>query len=107
VKAEDKVVELKTEYQFLLHALQSGVLAEIELNDPAAAHNTLAHGPKHLRVGVNSAIVQSSGLANLLIQKGVITEVEFWRSQVAGFREEVQRYEQKLSELLGAPVKLR
>lgn len=105
--SEQTVDELKAEYLDLLHAMQSGVRAEIELTEPAAAHGTLSHSPKHLRVGINSALTQCSSLATLLIEKGVVTELEYWRAQVSGFRDEVARFEQKLSEQFGAKVSLR
>ena len=93
------VAALKSEYQQLLHALQTGVKTELEF-DPSPGT------PKHLRTGVNSAIVQASGLALLLIDKGIITEHEYWRFQVDAFRREVTAYEERLSRILGARIQL-
>lgn len=97
---DPEVFALEQEYQRLLHAMQSGVRFEQEwgLSD--------AQSPKHLRVGVNAVIVQSSGLARLLIDKGVITWREYWQAQVDAYRREVEMYEQRLSNHAGHPVRL-
>jgi len=80
------------------HAMQSGVAHELHINDAAS--------PKHLRVGVNSAIVQDSALALLLISKGVITEEEYWESQANAFEDEKALYEARLSEHFGTKIVL-
>jgi hypothetical protein len=97
---DPEIVALQQEYEQLLHAMQSGVKFEQEwgLSD--------AQSPKHLRTGVNAAIVQSSGLARLLIDKGVITWLEYWQAQVDAFKREVEFYEQRLSAHAGAAVHL-
>lgn len=60
---EDKRIK----YQKLLHAMQTGVAFKIEKEGKEIE-------PKHLRVGVNAALVQTSATANLLMKKGLITE---------------------------------
>jgi hypothetical protein len=89
-------------YEAACHAMQTGVKMEMELG----MNN--AHEPKHLRVGVNSALVDNSSLVQLLIAKGVITSDEFVRALADGMEAEVQRYEQRLSERLnGKKITLR
>lgn len=97
----EEIVELKQEYHDLLHAMQSDVKFEQEwgVSD--------AQSPKHLRVGVNSAIVQSSGLARVLVDKGIITWLEYWTAQVEAYRREVVSYEERLSAHAGSEVHLR
>jgi hypothetical protein len=95
-----KVTALQQEYTGLLHAMQTGVLIQIN----AGSGETT---PKHLRVGVNSALIQNSSLATLLMRKGVITELEYWETQVELWRNEVRDYEATISQALGRPVKLR
>ncbi len=54
-----------------LHAMQTGV----EMMMQKGHKETL---PKHLRVGVNSAMIDSAAVASLLIEKGVFTEEEYY-----------------------------
>jgi hypothetical protein len=86
-------------YLTATHAMQSGVALEIEMGSRQAE-------PKHLRVGVNSAMVDSSALAELLIAKGVITEDEYSEAIAAGMEREAKAYEHRLSGKLGTNVTL-
>lgn len=95
---QQRHAELAEEYTQLAHAMQSGVAAEM--------HFTKQTDPKHLRVGVNMAMVDSSALAGLLIRKGVITELEYAEALRDGLKAEVERYEQRLTEHFGKPVHL-
>lgn len=82
------------------HAMQSGVAMEMQQGSGDTE-------PKHLRVGVNSAMCEHAGLARLLISKGVITEEEYTEAIAAEMEAEVGRYEQRISERLGTNVTLR
>lgn len=75
------------EYRELAHAMQTGVAAQMQL-DPGATGTT----PKHLRTGVNSALVDSGALAKLLMNKGIITRDEYEAALVEGMRAERDRY---------------
>lgn len=81
--------------------MQSGVATE--MNIPGRSHTTT---PKHLRVGVNSAMVDSSALAELLIAKGIITEDEYAEAIAAGMEREAKAYEDRLSEHYGRKITL-
>ncbi len=98
INEQDRTQKAATEYQQLAHAMQAGVAAEM--------HHTKQTDPKHLRTGVNSALVDIAALAELLIKKGVITEAEYVEAIRDGMAEEVARYEARLSEHYGKPVKL-
>lgn len=87
-------------YQQMCHAMQSGVAAEIA---QGMAEDTT---PKNLRTGVNSAMVDASALAKLLIEKGVISEQEYANALCDGMVEEVKLYERRLSDDLGRDVTL-
>lgn len=76
-------------YLAAAHAVQSGVAAEMALNPKPTE-------PKHLRVGVNSALVSNVALARLLIEKGVFTLDEYEAAQAAEMEAEQARYEQRL-----------
>lgn len=82
------VAQLQAEYRRLLHAMQTGVAyAETTVHDST---------PKHLRVGVNAAMCSHAALAHVLIEKGLITEHEYWMGQCEAMREEVERYQEAM-----------
>lgn len=91
---EERKTEHMARYERACHAMQSGVAMEMQLG----ARNT---EPKHLRVGINSAMVEHSAVARLLIEKSIITEEEYLRSLAVGMEQEVKSYEKRLSEMLG------
>lgn len=101
MNTEERIAEAKARYLNALHAMQSGVRMMIEGN------LSNSHSPKHLRVGVNSALMEMSAVAKLCMDKGVFTELEYYRT-LAHFAEAEQAdYEQKLTEKLGMKVTLR
>ena len=69
-------------YQRAAHAMQSGVAMEMN-------HRAQPTEPKHLRVGVNSAMCDSSALARLLINKGLITHDEYTKAITDEMRREM------------------
>lgn len=86
-------------YLAAAHGMQSGVAAMMEF-EPAETT------PKHLRVGVNSAMVEHSALVLLLIEKGVISKEEFDEALADAMERERDDYAQKLSKILGKVVHL-
>ena len=78
-----RVEELTVQYADLLHAMQSGVKFSQDKTDQK---------PKHLRVGVNAALVDHGAVVRLLIEKGVFTEEEYLEALVAGMQDEVTKY---------------
>ena len=93
-------------YRKAAHAMQSGVkfLMESEpgLNYPESGECS----PKHLRTGVNSALVDSGALAGLLIRKGLISEEEYFEVLAEIMEKDVKSYEEKLSRRFGKPTHL-
>jgi len=86
-------------YRAAAHAMQSGVAMEMNYRpQPTEA--------KHLRVGVNAAMVDQGALAKLLIAKGVFTEAEYLEALADAMEAEKHRYEEILSELLGKKITL-
>jgi hypothetical protein len=77
----------KVRYEAALHAMQSGVKAV----------GTLECEPKHLRVGINSALCELGAIASLLIDQGVIEENTYWERVISMIEEEVGRYEERLN----------
>lgn len=82
-----------------MHGMQSGVAMKINFD----ASDT---SPKHLRVGVNSALVDSGAMAGLLIKKGVITEEEYLEMLVEVAERERESYERTLTGIVGTTVRL-
>ena len=97
--------DLFDEYLANMHAIQSGVKMQIEL-DRASGGNTAGADPKHLRVGVNSSMVNDEAVARLLIAKGVFTEIEYYEAMVEASAKEKARYEAELSAQMGSKVTL-
>jgi hypothetical protein len=73
------------------HAMQSGVMFEIETGRGSAGGTT----PKLLRVGVNTTLTDHASLVKLLIAKGVITDLEYAQACCDGMEAEVRRYEER------------
>lgn len=87
----------RARYMNAAHAMQSGVAYMADPDDAS---------PKHTRVGINSALVNSDGLATLLIAKGIITQEEYSTAMADAMEREVQRYTEECSDKAGRPVKL-
>lgn len=82
------------------HAMQSGVAHEHALGSEDGS-------AKHLRVGVNTAMVDHGGLVALLVAKGIITEDEYQQALCDAMEKEQKRYEDRLTKRVGGPVTLR
>lgn len=63
--------------------------------------------PKHLRVGINTALSDHAGLVRLLIKKGLITEEEYLEAIADAMEEERDRYEKRIMAEHGVSIKLR
>jgi hypothetical protein len=97
--------DLQQRYAAAAHAVQSGIAMTMSLD----GHVTTADGPaspKHLRVGVDTSKAEQGALAQLLIDKGVFTQEEYFRAIVEGLEAEKIRHEALLSQRLGATVTL-
>ena len=94
-------------YKAAAHGMQSGVALqrqkEIERGIPEDERET---GPKHLRVGVNSAMADHGALVELLISKNVLTREEYFEAITNAMERERASYEEALSKALGANITL-
>lgn len=86
-------------YEAAAHAMQSGVAQKMVID----SHET---DPKHLRTGVNSAMVSDKAIANLLINKGIITKAEYINELANCMEDEVKMYEKELSDHFGITITL-
>ena len=76
------------------HGMQAGVAMEMNYQSGPTE-------PKHLRVGVNTAMVDHAGLVGLLIKKGIITQEEYELAICEAMEAEHKRYEKHISDILG------
>lgn len=76
-------------YHAAAHAMQTGVAAE-------HGKGSSDGSPKHLRVGVNSALVSVAALGALMIRKGLITLDEYEAAMADQMEAEAARYEARL-----------
>lgn len=90
---------LKEEYANALHAMQTGVMYYLQLNNAEGTS-------KHLRVGVNSALCSQRALLTILVEKGITTEEEYFTQLLAAVQEDVKSYEKLLSDHYGKEVTL-
>lgn len=81
--------EANARYARALHAMQTGVAVKM-LHDP---HETQ---PKHLRVGINSAMSNMGGLVTLLMDKGIITREEYYSAVADAMEREATMYHDEL-----------
>lgn len=98
---EERIRIAMETYHAAGHAVQSGVEFQIGIGAAKAAAT-----PKHLRTGINMAMSDHAALARLLIDKGIIAEVEYLEALAAAAVAEQRRYEAELGEHYGTTVTL-
>lgn len=91
--------EFSERYLALSHAIQTGV-------GHLQERGLLPDNRKHLRVGINMALIDSAAIHKVLVDKGICTQSELWEALISLMEEEVKRYEKKLSEHYQANIKL-
>jgi hypothetical protein len=88
---QERMTKSIERYNAALHAVQSGVALEIS----RTKEGTGAASPKHLRVGVNSAMIQNGALVRLMVDKGVITWPEWFERLALEAEREQKAYEDR------------
>jgi hypothetical protein len=81
----------RARYLAAMHGVQSGVALKMNHDGGPAAGET---SPKHLRTGVNAAMVEHSALVKLLVDKGVIPVDEYEAALADAAERERVLYEQ-------------
>lgn len=94
-----RIADLHDRYKKVMHAVQSGVASEMQFAPSATT-------PKHLRVGVNSALIETGAISQLLLDKEIITEEEYLTSIVEFAEREKASYEEILTKHYGKPITL-
>lgn len=87
------IEENQQRYYDAAHAMQSGVA--LEITKSFNGNDMSASSPKHLRTGINAAMVEHSALVQILVEKGVITWDEFWAKLADCMETEVRKYERR------------
>jgi hypothetical protein len=95
-----KIDDLRQRVAALSHAIQTGVAYDLEKSPSSGT-------PKHLRTGVNIAMVEHGALVRLLITKGLFTEEEYYEQLIAGLEDEKRTYEERLQALYGGRTKIK
>lgn len=96
-------------YTEAMHGMQSGVQLDMqaELGGLVVSDN-LIRALKHLRVGINSALVNDAALIRLLVKRGIVTEAEYLEEVRLEANRELDRYEDRLrANFKNAGLKLR
>lgn len=94
--------KLRARYTASLHAMQSGVAF---LLGHTGSHEGEC-SPKHLRVGVNAAMIDCGAVAKLLVEKGVFTEEEYFTALADLTDRDVATYKAKIKDITGLEVNL-
>lgn len=94
MNTKEQIMTDTDRYYKATHAMQTGVSVVMQYDKTEC-------DPKHLRVGVNSAMVEHSALVELLVDKGVITLEEFMKYLANAMEKEAQHYQEEVSVLMG------
>lgn len=95
---EQRIQEANERYNAAAHAMQTGVATLMGAGDEQELQVT---GPKHLRVGVNSAMVNQDALVRLLISKGIIADVEYFEALADAMERERDAYQARVNKKFG------
>lgn len=95
---EQKIQAANERYNSAAHAMQTGVAALMGAGDEQELQVT---GPKHLRVGVNSAMVNQDALVRLLIANGIISDVEYFEALADAMERERDAYQERVNKKYG------
>lgn len=93
------LTEFVEENTRLRHAIQTGVEYERQFNDGPTSG-------KHLRTGLDAQMSEFASLVQLLVAKGVFSEQEYFDASLQALRDEVARYERRLSDRYGIAITL-
>lgn len=86
--------------QRLAHRVQTGI-AFFEGRRDAFGERCQETESKHLRVGVNSALIEASAMSALLFRKGIINQEEYFDTLIEFWEAEVDSYQRKVKAIDG------
>ena len=85
------VATLQARYAAALHAVQSATKFLIQRAQWNGDESLAGANPKHLRAGLNLVMTDTATLAQLLVRKGIISELEYFEAIVTGTERELER----------------
>lgn len=91
---EEQEADVTARYAAALHKVQSGIALDIPQLGEAGA----GASPKHLRVGMNSALSSIDAIAQLLIAKGIFTSDEYAVAVMESMEREADAAEKRVQE---------
>lgn len=97
---EQRIAELAHQHQTAILFLRGHELHKGKPED------TMSTGPKHLRVGVDSAHVSHAALVGLLVEKGIIKYQDYMDAMVEFWEREVEADKRRLKEYFGRDIEL-
>lgn len=89
------------------HAVQTGEAYLMPKEDGIDPTTPPGRYMKHLRTGVNVAMVDHASLVRLLVDKGVITDLEYAEAMAAGMKAERERYEARVNQAFGGDGRIK
>lgn len=93
---DPQVTADRERYIAAAHGMRSGVAMKMN-------YDVAETEPKHLRVGVNNALVGNGALAGLLIAKGIITREEYYGALADAMERERDAYRDEIRHRFGNP----
>lgn len=87
----ESIEQATARYNAAAHAMQTAVALKMERGIGKETE------PKHLRVGINSAMSNAGGLVTLLMDKGIITPEEYHTAMADAMEREVGMYREELN----------
>lgn len=97
-----KFRDLGVEYTTAAHAVQTGILTEMQFRGVVPDANPAINMMKHLRTGVDLQKAETAGLVFLLIKAGLFTLTEYQETMRLAVNEEAARYTDHINEQYGA-----
>lgn len=99
-------------YLAAAHGMQTGVMYKqtYDLKDSMQEGLSQSEGyereMKHIRVGTNNALVEHGALISLLVEKGLLTRLEYLKRLADFMENERDLYAKMLSDLIGKDITL-
>lgn len=86
-------------YENAMHAIMTGV-GYVQTFDPNE------RDVKHLRTGINSALISNGALTRLLIDRGIFTEEEWYKTLADVAEHDVKTYQEMLKRHYGGETEV-
>lgn len=99
-QAPEPTADQAAALESLAHRVQSAI-AFFEGRRDSFGERYAETESKHLRVGVNSALVETSALARLMFRKGLLSAAEYFDALIEVWEQEVDSYRSRIKQIDG------